>query len=67
MEVPAAMVPAARMVLRELFANNRYGIHSVTIDGQTQTSDELTDNWWNDRFQFAPRADGMLERAANSD
>jgi hypothetical protein len=67
MEVPATMVPAARMVLRELFANNRYGIHSVTIDGQTQTSDELTDGWWNDRFQFAPRADGMLERAANSD
>jgi hypothetical protein len=64
MEVPATMVPAARMVLRELFANNRYGIHSVTIDGQTQMSDDLTDGWWNDRFQFTPRADGMLERAS---
>jgi hypothetical protein len=64
MEVPATMVPAARMVLRELFANNRYGIHSVTIDGQTQTSEELTDGWWNDRFRFTPHADGVLERAS---
>jgi hypothetical protein len=64
MEVPATMVPAARMVLRELFANNRYGIHSVTIDGQTQTSEELTDGWWDDRFRFTPRADGLLERAS---
>jgi hypothetical protein len=66
MEVPANMVPAARLVLRELFANNRYGIHSVTIDGQTQTSEELTDGWWDDRFRFVPRADEMfeLERAS---
>jgi hypothetical protein len=66
MEVPANMVPAARMVLRELFANNRYGIHSVTIDGQTQISEELTDGWWDDRFRFTPRADGLLERASGA-
>jgi uncharacterized protein (DUF608 family) len=50
MEIPASMVPAARQVIYELFINNRYYIHSVTIDGRTCLADEVTGLWWNECF-----------------
>lgn len=53
-EVPDAMAPAARMVLRELLVNNRQGILSVTICGETRETEQITDNWWQHMFSFSP-------------
>lgn len=49
-EVPAGMIPAAKNVLREMFLHNRYGIHSVCINGEATLSDQIDDGWWSRQF-----------------
>ncbi len=53
-EVPDTMAPAARKILLELLVNNRQGIHSVTICGETRETEQVTDNWWRHMFSFSP-------------
>jgi hypothetical protein len=50
LEVPRNMFETATAVLYDIFEQNKYGIHSVTIGGNTRLSEHIAPSWWIESF-----------------
>lgn len=55
LEVPRNMFETATAVLYDLFEQNKYGIHSVTIGDNTRLSEHIAPPWWIEAFLAEPQ------------